>query len=48
MRIKLTSIMVNDQDRALRFYTEVLGFKQKHDIPVGEYPVDHCHVTRGT
>ena len=37
MRIKLTSIMVNDQDRALRFYTEVLGFKRKHDIPVGEY-----------
>lgn len=37
MRIKLSSIMVDDQDRALRFYTEVLGFKQKHDIPVGEY-----------
>jgi len=37
MRIKLTSIMVNDQDHALRFYTEVLGFKRKHDIPVGEY-----------
>ena len=37
MRIKLTSIMVNDQDRALRFYTETLGFKRKHDIPVGEY-----------
>lgn len=37
MRIKLTSIMVNDQDRALRFYTEVLGFERKHDIPVGEY-----------
>ena len=37
MRIKLTSIMVNDQERALRFYTEVLGFKRKHDIPVGEY-----------
>ena len=37
MRIKLTSIMVDDQDRALRFYTEVLGFKKKHDIPVGEY-----------
>jgi predicted enzyme related to lactoylglutathione lyase len=37
MRIKLTSIMVNDQDRALRFYTEVLGFEQKRDIPVGEY-----------
>ncbi len=37
MRIKLTSIMVDDQDRALRFYTEVLGFTKKHDIPVGEY-----------
>ncbi len=36
MRIKLTSIMVDDQDRALRFYTEVLGFRKKHDIPVGE------------
>ena len=37
MRIKLTSIMVDNQDKALRFYTEVLGFKNKHDIPVGEY-----------
>ena len=37
MRIKLTSIMVDDQDKALRFYTEILGFRQKHDIPVGEY-----------
>ena len=37
MRIKLTSIMVDDQDRALRFYTDVLGFRKKHDIPVGEY-----------
>jgi glyoxylase I family protein len=37
MRIKLTSIMVDDQDRGLRFYTEVLGFMKKHDIPVGEY-----------
>ena len=37
MRIKLTSIMVEDQDKGLRFYTEVLGFKKKHDIPVGEY-----------
>src|SRR5262245_29332097 len=37
MRIKLTSIMVDDQDKALRFYTEVLGFKKRHDIPVGEY-----------
>lgn len=37
MRIKLTSIMVDDQDKALRFYTDVLGFRKKHDIPVGEY-----------
>jgi glyoxylase I family protein len=37
VRIKLTSIMVDDQDKARRFYTEVLGFRKKHDIPVGEY-----------
>jgi len=37
MRIKLTSIMVNDQDKALKFYTEILGFQKKHDIPVGQY-----------
>jgi len=37
MRIKLTSIMVDDQEKALRFYTEILGFRKKHDIPVGEY-----------
>ena len=29
--------MVNDQDKALKFYTETLGFRKKHDIPVGEY-----------
>ena len=37
MRIKLTSIMVDDQTKALRFYTEVLGFTKKSDFPVGEY-----------
>jgi catechol 2,3-dioxygenase-like lactoylglutathione lyase family enzyme len=37
MRIKLTSIMVDDQAKALKFYTEVLGFERKHDIPVGEF-----------
>jgi len=37
MRIKLTSIMVDDQGKALRFYTEVLGFRKKHEVPVGEY-----------
>jgi catechol 2,3-dioxygenase-like lactoylglutathione lyase family enzyme len=37
MRIKLNSIMVDDQSRALAFYTDVLGFRAKHDVPVGEY-----------
>jgi predicted enzyme related to lactoylglutathione lyase len=37
MRIKLTSIMVDDQDKALKFYTNVFGFMKKHEIPVGEY-----------
>ena len=37
MRIKLTSLMVDDQDKALKFYTDVLGFKKKVEIPVGEY-----------
>jgi catechol 2,3-dioxygenase-like lactoylglutathione lyase family enzyme len=37
MRIKLTSIMVDDQDKALKFYTDVLGFRKKLDFPVGEY-----------
>ena len=37
MKIKLTSIMVDDQDKALKFYTEVLGFVKKFEIPVGEY-----------
>ena len=37
MRIKLTSLMVDDQDKALQFYTEVLGFRKKNEIPVGPY-----------
>jgi catechol 2,3-dioxygenase-like lactoylglutathione lyase family enzyme len=37
MRIKLHSIMVDDQAKALRFYTEVLGFRMKNDFPVGQY-----------
>lgn len=37
MRIKLTSIMVDNQDKAEKFYTQVFGFVKKHDIPVGEY-----------
>ncbi len=35
IKVKLTSIMVDDQDKARRFYTEILGFKIKHDIPMG-------------
>lgn len=35
MKIKLSSIMVDDQDKALAFYTGVLGFVKRHDIPVG-------------
>jgi len=34
MKIKLTSVMVDDQDKALRFYTEVLGFVKHRDFPV--------------
>jgi predicted enzyme related to lactoylglutathione lyase len=37
VRIKLTSIMVDNQDKALKFYTEIFGFVKKHEIPVGEY-----------
>jgi predicted enzyme related to lactoylglutathione lyase len=35
MMIKLNSIFVDDQEKALRFYTDVLGFKKKRDFPVG-------------
>jgi len=37
MKIKLSSVMVNDQDKALKFYTEVLGFVKKTEIPMGEF-----------
>lgn len=36
MRIHLTSVFVDDQDKALRFYTEVLGFVKKAEVPVGK------------
>jgi predicted enzyme related to lactoylglutathione lyase len=35
MKIKLTSISIDDYDKALKFYTEVLGFVKKRDIPLG-------------
>jgi predicted enzyme related to lactoylglutathione lyase len=37
MKIKLTSVYVDDQDKALRFYTEVLGFVKKADFSNGPY-----------
>ena len=37
MRINLTSVLVDDQDKALRFYTEVLGFVKKTEIPMGDH-----------
>jgi predicted enzyme related to lactoylglutathione lyase len=37
LQIKLTSVMVTDQTKALAFYTDVLGFVKRMDFPVGEY-----------
>jgi len=37
MKIRLTSVLVDDQDKALKFYTEILGFVKKREIPMGEY-----------
>ncbi|MBW8877808.1 MAG: VOC family protein [Acidobacteria bacterium] len=37
MKISLSSVMVDDQDKALKFYTEVLGFVKSKDIPVGKF-----------
>ena len=37
MKINLTSVLVDDQAKALAFYTDVLGFELKQDVPVGEH-----------
>src|SRR5881275_1460286 len=37
MKIKLTSVYVDDQDKALRFYTDVLGFVKKADVTQGPF-----------
>ena len=37
MKIRLTSVPVRDQDKALRFYTEILGFIKKTEVPMGEH-----------
>ncbi|MDO8972288.1 MAG: VOC family protein [Saprospiraceae bacterium] len=36
MRIKLTSVSIDDYDKALKFYTDVMGFLKKRDIPLGD------------
>jgi catechol 2,3-dioxygenase-like lactoylglutathione lyase family enzyme len=41
IKIKLSSILVDDQQKALKFYTEILGFIKKRDIPMG----DHSYLT---
>ncbi|MFJ9385144.1 VOC family protein [Peribacillus sp. NPDC101481] len=48
MKIIVTSIFVQDQDKALEFYSEKLGFEKKHDVPMGKFrwitlvsPEDH-------
>ena len=35
LKIKMTSVSIGDYDKALQFYTEILGFEKKHDIPLG-------------
>lgn len=37
MKIILTSVFVDDQEEALKFYTEKLGFIKKQDVPIGEF-----------
>jgi catechol 2,3-dioxygenase-like lactoylglutathione lyase family enzyme len=37
MKIKVTSVMVDNQDKALKFYTEILGFVKKRDIPLAKH-----------
>jgi catechol 2,3-dioxygenase-like lactoylglutathione lyase family enzyme len=37
MRINLASVLVDDQEKALRFYTEILGFREKANVPLGEH-----------
>jgi catechol 2,3-dioxygenase-like lactoylglutathione lyase family enzyme len=37
MKVRLTSIIVENQDKALKFYTEILGFVKKTEVPLGEH-----------
>jgi catechol 2,3-dioxygenase-like lactoylglutathione lyase family enzyme len=37
MKIVVTSVLVDDQEKALRFYSDILGFRKKEDIPMGQF-----------
>ena len=37
MKIGITNVLVNDQDKALKFYTDILGFVKKTEVPLGEH-----------
>ena len=37
MKIYITSVLVDDQEKAFQFYTNVLGFQKKHDVPLGKH-----------
>ena len=43
----MASVFVDDQEKALRFYVDVLGFATKHDIPLGGRPLAHRGVPAG-
>ena len=47
MRINLASVLVDDQEKALRFYTDVLGFVKKNDDPDGRAPLAHRRLAGG-
>jgi catechol 2,3-dioxygenase-like lactoylglutathione lyase family enzyme len=46
MRITVCSVFVDDQEKALRFYTEILGFLKKTDIPMGKFKMVDGRLTR--
>ncbi|AMV19321.1 VOC family protein [Planctomyces sp. SH-PL14] len=37
MKIVVTSVLVDDQEKAFQFYTRILGFTKKHDVPMGQF-----------
>ena len=48
MRIVVTSVLVDDQEKALRFYTDVLGFEKKDDIAAGGGALAHRRLAAGS